>query len=148
MTHAVSVRASQNSSRSSKSSYRWRESRIGRHPGNRRSSTGGPTGWRSGRTAVAGVSHFGTCVSGASDGLLAVRPIPSTCFHYTHLEHGPRERPRSNAGRLSFGAGWIVLVVGKLILFGGWTGFGLLFLGVLLDRLKAMKTDRYREVEK
>ena len=79
------------------------------------------------------------------------------------------EQPRSHASRLSFGAGWIVLVgwalalagyaawelwtsdeplVGKLIAFGGWTGFGLLFLGVLLDRLKAMKTDRYREVEK
>lgn len=39
-------------------------------------------------------------------------------------------------------------LVGKLVVFGGWTGFGLLFLGVLLDRLKAMKTDRYREVEK
>ena len=39
-------------------------------------------------------------------------------------------------------------LAGKLIVFGGWTGFGLLFLGVLLDRLKAMKTDRYREVEK
>lgn len=79
------------------------------------------------------------------------------------------EQPRSNASRLSFGAGWIVLVVwalalggytawelwtsdeplaGKLIVFGGWTGFGLLLLGVLLDRLKAMRTDRYREVEK
>ena len=39
-------------------------------------------------------------------------------------------------------------LVEKLIVFGGWTGFGLLFVGVLLDRLKAMKTDRYREVEK
>ena len=79
------------------------------------------------------------------------------------------ERPRSTASRMSLGAGWIIVVVwalalsgyaawelwtsdeppvGKLIVIGGWTGFGLLFLGVLLDRLKAMQTDRYREVEK
>ena len=79
------------------------------------------------------------------------------------------EQPRSAASRLSFGAGWTIVavwafalvgyaawelwtsdepLVGKLIVFGGWTGLGLLFLGVLLDRLKAMKTDRYREVEK
>ena len=78
-------------------------------------------------------------------------------------------RPRSAASRLSLGAGWIIVavwalalggyaawelwtsdesLVGKLIVFGGWIGFGLLFLGVLIDRLKAMKTDRYREVEK
>jgi len=31
---------------------------------------------------------------------------------------------------------------------GGVTGFGLLFFGVLLDRLKAARTDRYREVRK
>ena len=79
------------------------------------------------------------------------------------------EQPRSAGSRLSIGAGWILVIVwvflasgyaawelwtsdelllGKLIVFGGWTGFGLLFLGVLLDRLKAMKTDRYQEVEK
>lgn len=79
------------------------------------------------------------------------------------------ERARTGGSRLSIGAGWIIVVVwavafggyaawelwtsdepllGKLIVFGGWTGFGLLLLGVLLDRLKAMKTDRYREVEK
>ena len=79
------------------------------------------------------------------------------------------EQPRSAASRLSFGAGWTIVavwalalvgyaawelwtsdepLVGKLIVFGGWTGLGLLFLGVLLDRLKALKADRYREVEK
>jgi hypothetical protein len=59
--------------------------------------------------------------------------------------------------------GWAVLVCGyavwegwqesenlveQLILVGGVSGLGLLFLGVLLDRLKAMKTDPYREVQK
>ena len=79
------------------------------------------------------------------------------------------ERPRSTASRLSIGTGWTAVIVwalalaaygawelwtsdealvGKLLAFGAGTGFGLLFLGVLLDRLKAMKTDRYREVEK
>ncbi len=79
------------------------------------------------------------------------------------------ERPRTAGSRLSLGTGWIIVVVWalalagyaawelwtsdeapieKLLVFGGWTGFGLLFIGVLLDRLKAMKTDRYREVQK
>ncbi len=79
------------------------------------------------------------------------------------------EAPRSVGSRLSLSAGWLIVVVWfigltgygawelwtsdepiaeKLIVFGGWTGFGLLLLGVLLDRLKAMKTDRYREVQK
>lgn len=79
------------------------------------------------------------------------------------------ERPRTAASRLSLGTGWIIVIVWtlalaaygawelwtsdealieKLLVFGLWAGFGLLFLGVLLDRLRAMKTDRYREVEK
>ncbi len=79
------------------------------------------------------------------------------------------EIPRSSASRFSLGAGWTIVVVylvalagysawqfatsdepwvGKAIVFGGWAGFGLLLLGVGLDRLKAMKTDRYREVHK
>ncbi|MCY4659932.1 MAG: zf-HC2 domain-containing protein [Acidobacteria bacterium] len=79
------------------------------------------------------------------------------------------ERPRTAGSRLSIGTGWIVVIVWalslgaygawelwtsdealieKLFVFGGWTGFGLLFIGVLLDRLKAMRTDRYREVQK
>ena len=36
----------------------------------------------------------------------------------------------------------------NLLAFGFWLGFGLVFLSVLLDRLKTMKTDRYRRVEK
>ena len=36
----------------------------------------------------------------------------------------------------------------QLILVGGVSGVGLLFLRVLLDRLEAVKTDRYREVQK
>ena len=65
----------------------------------------------------------------------------------------PRPDVRGDRRDLGGYAAWEVWtsdepLVGKLVVFGGWTGFGLLFLGVLLDRLKAMKTDRYREVEK
>jgi hypothetical protein len=35
-----------------------------------------------------------------------------------------------------------------LLVFGGVAGVALLFLGVLLDRLHVLKTDRYREVRK
>ena len=40
------------------------------------------------------------------------------------------------------------ILIEQLILFGAVSGFGLLFSRVLLDRLRAMKTDRYREVHK
>jgi len=79
------------------------------------------------------------------------------------------EAPRGLASRLTFGLGWILLllwtvgmlglVVGhiwsdgmplteKLLLFGGLSGGALLFLSVLIDRLKTMRKDRYRRVEK
>ncbi len=79
------------------------------------------------------------------------------------------EAPRGAASRLSFGLGWLVLVVWvvgvtgfalgqlwsspeslieKLLVFGGVSGVVLLFLSVLIDRLKTMSSDRYRGVEK
>ena len=39
-------------------------------------------------------------------------------------------------------------MMAKLIMFAGWTGFGFLLFGVLLDRLRTMKIDHYRKVEK
>ena len=36
----------------------------------------------------------------------------------------------------------------KLLVFGGLTAFGLLFLSVLIDRISSARTDRYRGVEK
>ena len=36
----------------------------------------------------------------------------------------------------------------RLVIFSGVFGLALLFLSVLLDRLRAFKTDRYREVQK
>lgn len=78
------------------------------------------------------------------------------------------ERPRTAT---SFGArtlGWIFLIIWlvaficfglyqlwidteslleRLLLFGGLSGGALLFLSVLIDRLRSARTDRYREVK-
>jgi predicted anti-sigma-YlaC factor YlaD len=79
------------------------------------------------------------------------------------------EAPRGAASRLAFGVGWaLVLVWGAvvaafavwefwtsnepvgdtLLVFAVVSGPVLLLLSVLIDRLKTLKTDRYREVQK
>ena len=79
------------------------------------------------------------------------------------------EAPRGLASRLSFGLGWIMVLVwlvgmtglcighfwasdvpltAKLLVFGDLSGIVLLFLSVLIDRLKTMRTDPYRRVER
>ena len=79
------------------------------------------------------------------------------------------EAPRGGASRMAFGVGWLFLVpwavavagfsvwafltsderiVDKVLTFTLVSGPVLLLVSVLIDRLKAMKTDRYREVEK
>jgi len=79
------------------------------------------------------------------------------------------EAPRGAASRLTFGLGWTVLIVwavivgayalwefltsdgpwlDKLVVFAPWSAIALLFLSVLIDRLKAMRTDPYRRVQK
>ncbi|HJN44029.1 MAG: hypothetical protein CL477_11670 [Acidobacteria bacterium] len=84
-------------------------------------------------------------------------------------DHEWSEAPRTEASRLIRGLGWPLVIawailvggyaiwqgwlesenlVEQLILVGGVSGFAMLFLGVLLDRLKAMKTNPYREVRK
>jgi predicted anti-sigma-YlaC factor YlaD len=55
-------------------------------------------------------------------------------------------------GTLGYGL-WQVAIdtedlFGVVIVFGFWLGFGLVFLSVLIDRLKTRKTDRYRRVQK
>ena len=93
--------------------------------------------------------------------------------HVIDSRHTPRPRVAGDAphraSRLAHRLGW-PLAIAWVALFGGyvlwqlWTeaeilleqlilvgavfGVGLLFLRVLLDRLDAMKTDRYREVKK
>ena len=79
------------------------------------------------------------------------------------------EAPRGTASRLAFGLGWTFLIVwasivGGYALWEFWTAGGplgakllafapvsaavLLFLSVLIDRIKAMRTDPYRRVQK
>lgn len=79
------------------------------------------------------------------------------------------EAPRGGASRLLRDFGWIVVglwvlgLVGfglwklatdlenlwpNLLAFGFWFGFGLIGVSVLVDRLKVLKTDRYRGVPK
>ena len=79
------------------------------------------------------------------------------------------EAPRGPLSRLTFGLGWTVLVVWlvgmlgfaagqlwsgpealveKLLVFGGVAGFLLLFLSVLVDRLRTLRTDPYRRIER
>ncbi|MGD8439662.1 MAG: zf-HC2 domain-containing protein [Holophagae bacterium] len=79
------------------------------------------------------------------------------------------ERPRGLFSGLSRGVGWLVLAVwavgtagfglwqlatgpddlaAKVIVFGGVFGVGLLFLSILIDRVRSARTDRYREVQK
>lgn len=79
------------------------------------------------------------------------------------------ERPRGTASGFAFGAGWFLVAVWavgitgfalgcvwqgtqslleKLIVFGGASGVALLFLSVLIDRLRSRQTDRYRRVRK
>lgn len=79
------------------------------------------------------------------------------------------EAPRGGTSRLAFGVGWLLIVVwlAGVTAFGVWqfltsggpileklvavafpSGIALLFLSVLIDRLRAIRTDRYRGVQK
>jgi anti-sigma factor RsiW len=79
------------------------------------------------------------------------------------------EAPRGTMSTVAFGLGWGLVLVwaaivavtalvafwmsdeswgGKLVAFAIVLGPVLLFLSVLIDRLKALKNDRYREVQK
>ena len=103
------------------------------------------------------------------DELAAVREATMSSTFNTPRDDEWAEAPRTGASGLLRGLGWPLVIawailvggyavwegwresenlVERLILVGGVSGFALLFLGVLLDRLKAMKTDRYLEVQK
>lgn len=79
------------------------------------------------------------------------------------------ERPQGAVSRSALTLGWLILIIWgvgvigfalgqawagpqtlieRLVVFGGLSGIALLFLSVLIDRLKNRKTDRYREVER
>ena len=106
---------------------------------------------------------------GVVEDLRAVREATMTSEFLTPRDDEWCETPRTESSRMLVGLGWplvtawAALMIGyalwegwqdtgnfveRLLLAGGVTGFALLFFGVLLDRLKAAKTDRYREVHK
>jgi anti-sigma factor RsiW len=79
------------------------------------------------------------------------------------------ERPKTGLSLVARGTGWIIAIVWavffaayalwqfwqgsanlveRLLVFGGLSALALLFTSVLLDRLRASRTDPYREVEK
>ena len=115
--------------------------------------------------------HLEQCAACRSvvDDLQAVREATMTSTFETPRDDEWSETPRTGASRRLTGLGWPLVtawavlfagyalwegwhgtenLVERLLLLGGVTGFGLLFFRVLLDRLKAAKTDRYREVRK
>jgi anti-sigma factor RsiW len=79
------------------------------------------------------------------------------------------ERPKTGFSLVARGTGWIIAIVWavffaayalwqfwqgsanlveRLLVFGGLSALALLFTSVLVDRLRASRTDPYREVEK
>ncbi|MFQ5527717.1 MAG: zf-HC2 domain-containing protein [Thermoanaerobaculia bacterium] len=79
------------------------------------------------------------------------------------------ERPRGTGSGLAFSVGWLMLIIWavgiagfvlgeawqgtqslgeKLFAFGGLSAVALLVLSVVIDRLRTLKTDRYRRVKK
>ena len=114
------------------------------------------------------VEACGTCRSALAE-MVRLREVTMNAEFRMHLDDQWSERARSRASRLSMGIGWTIVVAwfvgligyaaweiarsddplaAGLLVFGAWSGFGLLLLGVAMDRLKAMRTDKYREVEK
>ncbi|MBI07905.1 MAG: hypothetical protein CMM55_00145 [Rhodospirillaceae bacterium] len=116
--------------------------------------------------------HLEDCASCRAlvDEITSVRKVTISSAFATPADHEwPAEAPRSTASRTARRLGWpvlaawAILVAGvglleawrdaddlleRLILVAGVSGLSLLFLSVLLDRLKASKSDRYQEVHK
>ncbi len=84
-------------------------------------------------------------------------------------DHEWNELPKTVAGGFMRRLGWLIVIIWavltvgftlwqiaaspenlliKVLIFGGLSGFTLLFISVVLDRLKAAKNDPYRKVDK
>ena len=105
----------------------------------------------------------------AVDDMQENREVTMTSQFETPPDDQWDERPRGLFSGLSFGIGWLMILVWfvvmasfalwqfltgpenllvKLLVFGGLSGFALLLLSVVIDRLKVLPTDRYRGVKK
>lgn len=115
--------------------------------------------------------HLEVCDScrRTADEMKTIREVTMTSAFTTPPDDQWDERPRGRASRLSFGIAWTIIVawiVGllgftlghlwsgpeslteKLLVFGAITGFALLLLSVLIDRITRLQSDRYRRIEK
>jgi anti-sigma factor RsiW len=103
------------------------------------------------------------------EGMQQVREVTMSSQFKVPADDQWSEAPRGAASWLAFGLGWTFLIVwvsivggfalwqfwtsdgpigAKLLAFAPASGIALLFLSVLIDRLKAMRTDPYRRVQK
>lgn len=101
--------------------------------------------------------------------LAALRETAMTTEFVVPADDQWDERPRGSLSSVLRGGGWLLVVAWilavagyaawevatgpegplvKLFVFGGASGAALLFLSVLVDRLRALPIDRYRRVEK
>lgn len=115
--------------------------------------------------------HLEDCVEcrGLADEISRLREVTMATEFQVPDDTQWDETPRGGLSGFFRNFGWLILIawivgvggyglwqmatntedlVASLIVFGMWLGFGLVFLSVLIDRLKTRKTDRYRRVEK
>ena len=98
-----------------------------------------------------------------------IRKVTMTTQFKTPSDDSWDERPRGAVSSISFGLGWIIIalwvvvttgfglwslatgsedLLAKILIFSGLSALAMLFLSVLIDRLKVLGTDRYRKVQK
>jgi Putative zinc-finger len=115
--------------------------------------------------------HVEDCVVCRSevDEMLRLKEVTMSSQFRVPADDQWSETPRGGTSRLVFGVGWLLIVVwlagvttfglwqfwtsdepilGKLMAVAFPSGIVLLFLSVLIDRIRAMRTDRYRGVQK
>jgi anti-sigma factor RsiW len=115
--------------------------------------------------------HLEDCVvcRGLVEEMLSVREVTMSTSFKVPEDLQWSERPRGAASRVSVGLGWTLAAIWMaalvvrgawelwqdpppateaLLAFGGVTALMLLFVGVLIDRIKASRSDRYKGVEK
>ena len=115
--------------------------------------------------------HLEDCSScrGVYDELARLREATMTTRFTEPDDSQWDERPRGGASLSAFGLGWLTAIVWliglsgyalwqlwqeaanlmeRLLVFGGLSAFALIFVSVLIDRLKSAKDDPYKEVQK
>ena len=115
--------------------------------------------------------HLEECVScrRLTEEMAKIRDVTISTLFKLPADDQWDETPQGPLSRVTQGLGWTILLVWlvgmagftagqlwsgpeallqKLLVFGGVAGFALLFISVLIDRLRTLRTDPYRRVEK